>query len=555
MSERGGSTALENRSADTPESNNPARVRAARDITAAIYGALHGHSDGPSLAATLREAAGASLAVVARPHNGTLVCDDCAGAGSLRISPGDTVPLRAYPASGDDPGYAFLVRERRAEEPLGEYLVLTGYHDVVVIPAGDPAEPDAVVLLGYEAREGIPDDFAAELASLCQPLALLYKSPGWLNGEKDDHREQLEHSQKMEALGSMAGMIAHDFNNLLTTILGYTSILKNKGSFEGDDREFLDQVEEAAHRAADLTARLLAFARGGIMRTGPLDLRAVISDTMRLAQPALQNRVELSDELPDEAVPVEGDEGQLQQALLNILLNARDAMPDGGHVHLALELDGKRGHITIRDDGPGMDAATRDRIFDPFFTTKPKGSGTGLGMSITYGILKSHAGTITVDSAPGKGTAFHIYLPSLASEPPTTAALLSTAADHDLVLVVDDDDMVRRTTTATVAHLGYNVVEAPSGRVAVELLEARPDRFAVVLLDLVMPELTGAQTFKLLRAIRPDLSVIVCTGYAADAHLDDDVRHQISGILNKPFTPDRLANTLSELGVRKARER
>lgn len=360
-------------------------------------------------------------------------------------------------------------------------------------------------------------------------------------------QRQLVQAQKMESLGQMAGMVAHDFNNILTTILGFASMLKRSPRLNRDDLESLQLIEEAARRAADLSGRLLAFSRGGLVRYGPVDLRDVVRDTLRLAEPALQRlRVEVS--LPASPMVVEGDEGQLQQAVLNILLNARDAMPEGGTVTIEGFAEGGTAFLTIADDGPGMDEETRSRIFEPFFTTKPPGQGTGLGLAIVYGIVQAHKGTIAVESAPGAGTTFLIALP-LAQRPALPAPRPQAAPDGDLVLVVDDDELVRRTTGTALAHLGFTAVEASNGRTAIELVRARPERFRAVILDLVMPGLTGADTFRGIHAVRPDLPVIICTGYAAEAHLDEQLRRTAAAVVQKPFTPERLRRALEAAGL------
>ncbi|MBK6562583.1 GAF domain-containing protein [Candidatus Amarobacter glycogenicus] len=366
--------------------------------------------------------------------------------------------------------------------------------------------------------------------------------------------QQLMQSQKMDSLGAMAGAVSHDFNNLLTTILGFAGLLKRSRNMDAEERENLALIEDAARRAADLTGRLLSFSRGGLVRFGRVDLRTVAEDTLQLAEPTLHAKLVVTRSLPDVPVLVEGDAGQLQQALTNIVLNARDAMPEGGSIELSLEVEGPLAVLRITDSGPGMDAETRMRIFEPFYTTKPSGSGTGLGMAITYGIIQGHHGDIAVQSAPGEGTQFTISLPLLENAGELPPADAFNAGEGNLVLVVDDDAMVRRATTATLTELGYNVVEAPGGTTAVEILRARPDRFSAVLLDLVMPGMTGSETFRVLTAIRPDLPVVVCTGYAAESHIDTDVKRRIAGLVQKPFTADRLARALTAAGAMPTRE-
>jgi PAS domain S-box-containing protein len=363
---------------------------------------------------------------------------------------------------------------------------------------------------------------------------------------------QLMQSQKMESLGTMAGAVAHDFNNLLTTILGFAGLLKRSRHLDTDERENVALIEEAARRAADLTGRLLSFARGGLVRFGQVDLRTVAEDTLQLVAPALHSRIAVRLDLPPGPLLVEGDAGQLQQALTNIVLNARDVMPEGGRIDIRAGATGPLAWLQVSDTGPGMSDEVRMRIFEPFYTTKPLGSGTGLGMAITYGIVQGHHGDITVESEPGRGTTFTLSFP-LQTSPGSGQGDAFSAGDGNLILIVDDDAMVRRAMAATLGQLGYNVVEAPGGATAVKIVRARPDRFAAVLLDLVMPGMTGSETFRALMDVRPDLPVIVCTGYAADSHIDTDVKRRIAGLVQKPFTAERLARALEVAGARPVR--
>ena len=366
--------------------------------------------------------------------------------------------------------------------------------------------------------------------------------------ERRSFQAQLVQGQKMESLGLMAGNLAHDFNNLLTTILGFAGLLKRSTNLDGEERENLGLIEAAARSAADLTGRLLSFARGGLVKFGPVDLRLVVEDTLRIAGPSLHGALTVTTTFGPNSASIEGDGGQVQQALLNIVLNAKDAMPEGGSIAISLTADETTAQLIISDNGPGMTEETRRRIFEPFYTTKPLGSGTGLGMAITYGIIQGHHGDISVESRLGKGTTFTITLPLF---DPGVAQIGGSydPGEGNLILVVDDDEMVRRTTSATLAALGYNVVEAPGGATAVQVVKARPDRIAAVLLDLVMPGMTGSETFRALTELRPDLPVIVCTGYAADAHIDTDVQRRIAGLVQKPFTAERLGQALSDAGV------
>lgn len=461
----------------------------------------------------------------------------------------------------DADSHRLLDANPQAAETLGyshDELLSLSLADVVAEPTS-LAEAAAVVGRGesraiervYVRKDGV----RVEVDVVASPMSVAGRDAVLVLGRDASERKalqrQLIQGQKMESLGTMAGAVAHDFNNLLTTILGFSGLIKRAPGLPLEERENLTLIEEAAHRAADLTGRLLSFARGGLVRFGPIDLRQVIEDTMRLTEPALPGTVRVSLRLPAEPATVEGDAGQLQQALVNMVLNSKDAMPAGGTITLRLERDGDEAVVTLADSGPGMDEETRTRIFEPFFTTKPPGSGTGLGMAITYGIVQGHHGTIALESAPGRGTRFTIRLPLLRAG--GAVPMMPDPGEGNLVLVVDDDEMVRRATTATLWHLGYSVAASPGGAVAVELVRARPDRFSAVLLDLVMPGMTGSETFHELAAIRPDIPVIVCTGFAADKHIDADIKRRIAGLVRKPFTAEQLHAALLASGVEPAR--
>ncbi|HEY5475386.1 MAG TPA: response regulator, partial [Tepidiformaceae bacterium] len=358
----------------------------------------------------------------------------------------------------------------------------------------------------------------------------------------------LRQTQKLESLGTLAGGIAHDFNNLLMAIMGFAGLLKRSTSLSEADRDRVLLIEEAARNGGDFTGRLLAFARGGLAHIGPVDLRTVISDTLRLAAPTLQRRLSVTTSLPDHPVMVESDFTQLEQAILNIVLNARDAMPDGGNLTVRLWRDGDDALISVQDTGIGMDEATRLRIFEPFYTTKPTGVGTGLGLAMSYGIVHGHRGQLTVESTPGVGSTFTIRLPGLKVIEGAPSAV-EDDTQLPAILVVDDDELVRRSLTATLAELGFHAIGVGSGSEAVAVIRNAPSRFMAVLLDLVMPGMTGGETYRQISAIRSDLPVIVCTGYAADSQIDDDVKRRIAGLIQKPFSAEKLESVLRRIGV------
>jgi PAS domain S-box-containing protein len=360
--------------------------------------------------------------------------------------------------------------------------------------------------------------------------------------ERKAMQRQLMQAQKMESLGQLAGAVAHDFNNLLTTILGFAGILKIGGQLDDENRDSVGLIEDAARRGADLTSRLLSFSRGGLVRYGPVDVRVVIADTLRLAGPTLGLRFQVETVMPESPIVVDGDEGQLQQAMLNIILNARDAMPHGGVIAIRLEASDGHAVLSIADNGPGMDEEVRLRVFEPFYTTKPAGSGTGLGLAITYGIVQGHHGRIDIASTLGEGSRFTISLP-LAGSPPSGAGTRT-------MLIVDDDELVRRASSRLVGKLGFSAQEAAGGADAIDLLQAAPQRYAGVILDLVMPGLSGRETLEMIRQIRADIPVVICSAFAAESHLGKAGREGYVGLLPKPFTPERLAAALEEAGIR-----
>jgi PAS domain S-box-containing protein len=403
----------------------------------------------------------------------------------------------------------------------------------------------------YRRRDGsiVVMDIVASTISLGGRQAVLVL--GRDVSERHVIEQRLIQGQKMEALGQMAGNVAHDFNNLLTTVLGFAGLLKRAPGMEGEALEYLGLIEDAARRAADLSSRMLSFARGGLVKFGPVDLRSVIEQTLRLAEAGMPSTNTVRPRLPAEPVIVEGDAGQLQQALLNIVINARDAMPGGGTLTVRLRAAGDGCVLSIADTGAGMTEETRMRLFEPFYTTKPPGSGTGLGMAITYGIVQGHHGAISATTALGHGTTFSIRLPLFDPDaiPMPPAPAPGATPSHGAILVVDDDDLVRRTMTATLVDLGYAVVPAGGGAEAVALVKADPERFAAVVLDLVMAGMSGSATFHALQGVRKDLPVIICTGYADDDHVDVDVQRGAAAVIYKPFNPDGLARALQLAGA------
>jgi two-component system, cell cycle sensor histidine kinase and response regulator CckA len=381
-----------------------------------------------------------------------------------------------------------------------------------------------------------------------------------------EHRqleEQLRQSQKMEAVGRLAGGIAHDFNNILSLILGYGDLLRHQIPEGAPGHKRLLEILKAAERAADLTRQLLAFSRKQVLQPRILDLNAVVSSIDSMLRRMIGEDVTLQTSLAPDLGLVRADPGQLDQVLLNLAVNARDAMPNGGRLSLqtanadldpswAAEHEGGRPGpyvmLSMADSGMGMSPEVRLRIFEPFFTTKPAGAGTGLGLATVYGIVRQSEGHIWVYSEPGQGTVFKIYLPRVDSQGEPTPIAASSQERGPLgtetVLVVEDEASLLRLTRELLDDLGYRVLEAPNGAAALELLERHPEPVHLLLSDTVMPGMNGRELAERVRALRPDVRVVLMSGYTDDAILRLGVSRDQVPFLQKPFTPGQLAMTL-----------
>ncbi len=389
---------------------------------------------------------------------------------------------------------------------------------------------------------------------------LSYKSIGQDITSRRNLEEKLRQSEKLDAIGLLAGGIAHDFNNQLTAILGGTEMLQR--CLGGDEvaRSSLEMIIRAAQRSSDMAGKLLAFARKGRRRSVIVDMHQLIKEVVELLKATLQENIDLTTDLRADPSTTTGDPTQLQRALLNIALNARDAMPSGGSLRITTaivpcplepespeSLAGRRCiEISIRDTGTGMDYETLRGIFEPFFTTKPEGSGTGMGLPASYGAVKAHDGHIEVESEPGVGSRFRVYLPLTDSPPEVTE---STAACRDsalgaLVMLVDDDEAVRGAACGMLEALGYLPVGFADGREAIEYFRTRNEDVDVVLLDLLMPGISGAETFRHLRRISPDARIVLCTGYSIDA--TSEQFEGAAGVLTKPFSMATLGEVIDQ---------
>jgi PAS domain S-box-containing protein len=348
----------------------------------------------------------------------------------------------------------------------------------------------------------------------------------------------LRHAQKMEAVGQLAGGVAHDFNNLMTAVTGWSAILKREIPATDERRARVDAIAAAAERAAELTRKLLAFSRRQVLRLEPLELAAVVEGFDPIVRRLLPENIVVEYDLEHGAV-ARVDRGELEQVVLNLALNARDAMPGGGVLAIGVHVRDDVAELVVRDTGTGMDDETRFRIFDPFFTTKPVGQGTGLGLSTVDGIVAQLGGTIDVRSAPGAGTTFTIRLPlalDVVLEAGDDAGAPEPEAAAATVLLVEDDDVVRHVTTAMLRLVGYDVTTAASGEEALALLSdgAAPD---VLVSDVVMTGIDGPTLAAQARELLPDLPVLFVSGYPAES-LGGTTSETV---LSKPFTPHQLA--------------
>lgn len=387
--------------------------------------------------------------------------------------------------------------------------------------------------------------------------------------------EQLQQAQRLESIGRLAGGVAHDFNNLLAGIQGYTELIELAREKPQDVDQYAARIMETTQRAADLVGKLLTFSRQGALQKRRLDIHEVIADMVDLFRQSLDDGIRVDLRLEARHAGLIGDETQLSNALLNLCINARDALAAGGEIEIsttlldlssqeAMQLDpelksGSYLLLQVRDDGCGIDPAALDQIFVPFFTTKPKGQGTGLGLPSVYGAVKAHGGTVTVDSEPGVGSCFGLYLPAAAppaedGEPPTlavkaAAALPAANVRQGRVLLVDDEPGIRDTLHRSLTRMGYTVVLAADGQQALDLFAADPWAVDLVIMDVTMPRMSGDDAFRAMRELRRDIHVILMSGYDRHAVLKRVLGEGAAGVLKKPFTRDELDVELNRLAT------
>ena len=381
--------------------------------------------------------------------------------------------------------------------------------------------------------------------------------------EREKVQEDLRHAHKMEAVGQLAGGVAHSFNNLLLVIRGHAELLLNLVGFSETLEGYPKEILKATASASTLTRQLLAFSRKQMLQPKMMDLNSLISQTAVLLPPLLGPDIKLILSLAPDLGKVKADPGQMEQVIMNLVVNARDAMPYGGVLKIETtnewgdktnqKLSSKRVLLTVKDNGCGMDEKTRSRIFEPFFSTKETGKGTGLGMSMVYGTVEQSGGSIQVNSELGRGTSVAISLPLVEEPTPVStgdvpgkipAASFSCA---ETVLVVDDEDAVRHITREFLKIKGYSVLEARAAKEAISIVEHHSGPIHIVLTDVVMPGVKGAELAEQITALRPDVKVLFMSAYTEDAVLNLGILAPGTNFIEKPFSPDELAHKVQTI--------
>ena len=392
-----------------------------------------------------------------------------------------------------------------------------------------------------------------------------------------EHRkleEQLRQSQKMEAVGTLTGGVAHDFNNILTAIIGYGHILKMKLEQGSQLMTYTDQILASADRAAHLTQSLLAFSRKQVINPKAVNLNEITASVEKLLLRIIGEDIELKtilnpplplfDKGGQREIMVLADAGQIEQVLMNLAANARDAMPEGGTLTIetgTAELDinflkiheygkhGKYAVITVTDTGHGMDEKTRQRVFEPFFTTREVGKGTGLGLSMVYGIIKQHSGYINCYSEPGAGTTFRIYLPLIEKETEKAKAEehIALSGGTETILLTEDEEEVRKLMKLVLEEAGYKVIEAVDGKEAIEKFGENKDSINLLLLDMIMPKINGKGVYEEAKKIKPDVKALFSSGYPADFIHKKGILEEGLNFISKPASPHELLKRIREV--------
>lgn len=475
----------------------------------------------------------------------------------LQVNPA-LVRMLGYDSSQELMDLSALAAYRHPQDR--ERLLLEEYHRTgrVLGIEVEWKRKDGLPLLVRLSGRGVPND-AGDL----QELEIIVEDVT----ERRALEKQLHQVRKFEAIGQLAGGIAHDFNNVIGAMMGWAELGSEQAPADSRLSEYFKKIRTQAGRAAGLTRQLLAFARRQILEPQDIQLNMIVTDVLSLLEKVIGKDVEIRTTLAPELATVRADSSQIEQVLMNLCLNARDAMPDGGCLTIETrntELDedacrrtpglspGYHVELVVSDNGIGMDAKTREHIFEPFFTTKEPGKGTGLGLATVFGIVRQHCGFVSVDSETGRGTTFRIYLPAVKNA--AQLAQLRTKSEESVLrggaetlLVADDHEGIREMVRGALEGCGYRVLLAVNGEVAIRMFQENAHQISLVVLDMVMPHIGGLEAAKRMRQIRPGLPVIFTTGYSAENEALTKIIETGGAVLQKPFDPRKLARRVREL--------
>jgi PAS domain S-box-containing protein len=382
--------------------------------------------------------------------------------------------------------------------------------------------------------------------------------------ERSKLEEQLRQAQKMEAVGLLAGGVAHDFNNVLTAIIGYANLMQLKLAKDDPLRAYAENILSTSQRAAQLTKSLLAFGRKQVISPVPVQLNGIVERIAKLLQRLIREDISLSVSLTSEDTTILADSVQIEQVLMNLATNARDAMPNGGTLAVSTSIipvsrekvashgvvpAGRFVMLSVTDTGVGMDERTRERLFEPFFTTKEMGKGTGLGLASAYGVMKQHRGIIDVESEEGLGTTFHLFFPLITEEESGGSAPAEepVRGGSETILVAEDDGVLRNLTRSVLTEFGYTVIEASDGEEAVQLYRENSERIQLLLFDVIMPKKNGKDAMNEIRAQRPDMRVLFISGYSADIISKEGILAGNFEVITKPVSPIELLQKIRQV--------
>ncbi len=378
-------------------------------------------------------------------------------------------------------------------------------------------------------------------------------------------QEQFFHAQKIEAVGLLAGGVAHDFNNILTAIIGYANIVKMKMEKDDPQKDLMDQILRSSERGANLIQSLLAFSRKQLISPKPIDLNIIIRNVQKLLSRVITEDIELKVSLDERHLTIMADSGQMEQILINLATNAKDAMPHGGSLTIKTEIanidelfirkhgfgdEGEYALLSVADNGLGIDEKTKERIFEPFFTTKEVGRGTGLGLAMVYGAIKQNGGYITVESEPGKGTTFNIYLPlvkTAAREGEASKIVEIIKGGTETILIAEDDESLRELAGSVLKEFGYTVIEAKDGADATLKFHEHREKVKLLILDVIMPKKNGKEVFDEIKNISPDIKALFVSGYTSEIVHKKGIIDVGLNFLPKPILPNQLLKKVREI--------